>query len=242
MKNDNVQPFSKREKFIYWCGQVGKNVILSKRRIRQLAWWLNRILRRRHDVQRVDVAMEYEFSEYRFTIRELAFIPTDSEHCDLVLLRPKIAELRSMVNSRDPLQPEVYRILFGKMFYGDREYFANLAIFTLNPLLQDGEDALQCRDVAGLEEVMLVQCKFRATAGEIMAFHGPDAIRMIGEMKQTILAGCEMISAKFRFRIKTMKKAQTLKIKLGNRAEFPYCCEKIIEAWLTARGFKHGSR
>ena len=142
----------------------------------------------------------------------------------------------------DQLQPEIYRILFGKMFYGDREYFSDLAVFTLDPLLNDGENALQCRDISGLEDVMLVQCKFRTVAGEIMALHGLDAIHMIGEVKQTILAGGEMISAKFRFRIKTMKKAQTLKIKLGNRAEFPLRYEKAVETWLMARGFKHGSR
>jgi len=242
MKNDDFTTSSDRGSFVYFRGKGTGNVILSKRRIRQLTWWLNRILRRRHDVPRVNVTMEYEISEYRFTIRELAFIPTDSENCDLVVLRPKIAELRSTVNSRDQLQPEIYRILFGKMFYGDREYFSDLAVFTLAPLLNDGENALQCRNISGLEEVMLVQCKFRTAAGEIMALHGPDAIHMIGEMKQTILAGGEMISAKFRFRIKTMKKAQILKIKLGNLAEFPYCCEKTIEAWLTARGFKNGSK
>ena len=242
MKNDSFTTSSDRGSFVYFRGKGIGAVVLSKRRTRQLTWWLNRILRRRHVVQRVDVTMEYEISEYRFTIREQAFIPADFEHCDLVLLRPKIAELRSTVNSRDQLQPEIYRILFGKMFYGDREFFSNLAVFTLNPLLKNGEDALRCRDISGLEEVMLVQCKFRTVAGEIMVLHGPDAIHMIGEMKQMILAGCEMISAKFRFRITALKKAQILKIKLGNRAEFPYCCEKIIEAWLTARGFKHGGK
>jgi len=242
MKNDSFTTSSDRGSFVYFRGKGIGAVVLSKRRTRQLTWWLNRILRRRHVVQRVDVTMEYEISEYRFTIREQAFIPADFEHCDLVLLRPKIAELRSTVNSRDQLQPEIYRILFGKMFYGDREYFSDLAVFTLDPLLNDGENALQCRDISGLEDVMLVQCKFRTVAGEIMALHGLDAIHMIGEVKQTILAGGEMISAKFRFRIKTMKKAQTLKIKLGNRAEFPLRYEKAVETWLMARGFKHGSR
>ena len=154
----------------------------------------------------------------------------------------KIAELRSTVHSRDPRQTEVYRILFGKVFYGQRDYFSDAAVFTLKPLLDQGESALLCRDVAGLCEVKLVQCKFRIAGGEILVIGGPETIHLLGGMKQEILTGCEMISAKFRIRVTAIKKEQTLRIKLGNRAEFPLRYEKAIETWLTARGFKHGNR
>jgi len=243
MKTDNFMTSSKRGLFVYFRGKPGAgNVILSKRRIRQLALWLNRILRRRRGIRRVDLTMEYEISEYRFMVMEQAFVPSDAEHCSLAVLRPKIQELRTMVHPRDQLRPETYRILYGKILYSDRGYFSDLDVFTLEPLLNDGENALQCRDIAGLEEVILTQCKFRTVAGEILALYGSDAIHMIGEMKQTLLANSELFSAKFRFRINTMKKAQTLKIKLGNRAEFPLRYEKAVETWLMARGFKHGSR
>ena len=242
MKNDKFLSTSERGTFIYFRGKGMKNVILSKRRIRRLAWWLNRIIRRKREVRRVAVSMEYEISECRFMIREQAFVPAETELCDVVVLRPKIAELRMEVHPGDQLQPETYRVLFGKIFYGDREYFSDLEVFTLAPLLNDGENVLQCRDISRLESVTLAQCKFRTATGEIMAFHGPEAIRMIGEMRRTLLAGSEIISAKFHIRINALKHAQTLKIKLGNRAEFPFCCEKIIEAWLTERGFKHESK
>lgn len=243
MKNDKTFLASERGSFVYFRGESGgKNAMLSKRRIRQVAWWLNRILRRRRGIRRVELTMEYEISEYRFTIRESALIPADAELCEQVLLRPKIGELRTVVSSHDRLRSETYRLLFGKMFYGNREYFSDLEIFTLEPLLKDGKNSLQCRNIPGMEEVVLVQCKFRSTSGEILALHGPDIIGMIGDMKRSLLSGSEIISAKFRFRINALKNAQTLKIKLGNRAEFPYCCEKIIEAWLTERGFKHGSK
>jgi len=186
--------------------------------------------------------MEYEISEYRFMIRELSLIPGDAEQCDLVLLRPQIPELRAEGYFLDRLRLEAYRVLFGKIFYDDREYFSEQAVFSLTPLLNDDEEALQCRDIAGLEEVKLVQCKFRTATGETMALHGQDTIRLIQKMKQTLLVGSEIISAKFRVRIKTMGKEQILKIKRGNRAEFPYRWEKIIEAWLMARGFKHGCK
>jgi len=243
MKNDKTFSSSERGSFIYFRGKAnGKNAVLSKRRIRQLAWWLNLILRRRRETERIDLSMEYEIFEHRFTIRESSLISADAAPIDQVLLRPKIGELRTVVSTRDCLRPETYRILFGKILYGDREYFSDLDVFTLNPLLNDGENALRCRDIPGLEDVILVQCKFRSASGELLALHGPDAIRMIGEMKRSLLAGSEIVSAKFRFRINALKNAQTLKIKLGNRAEFPFCCEKIIEAWLTERGFKHGNK
>jgi len=110
-------------------------------------------------------------------------------------------------------------------------------------LMKDGEKALECKDIAGMESVTLVQCKFATDKGEIAAIHGELAIQVIKGMKLELLENAKIISAKFRIKFKDSQVERMVKIKDGNLAEFKYDDDgRKIEAWLTKRGFKYEQR
>jgi len=154
-------------------------------------------------------------------------------------LRPKISELRLAVCNKAPWLIKAYRTLFGYVFYDDREHFSDTAIFTLSPLREDGMAALACRDIPGMAEVKLTQCKLNTDQGETIAVHGEHAMQMLNDADMKILQGT-IQSAKFNVRFCNAQTARIVTIKAGNLAEFKFDDDgRLIEQWLTARGFKN---
>ncbi len=161
------------------------------------------------------------------------------ERFDMVVLYPEIAELRLAIYKKAPWIIEAYRTLFGWVFYKDKEYFSNTKVFTLSPLKKNNYGVLTCRDVAGIAEVKLVQCKFKTDDGNLITVHGENALHALKHDVMPHLPKYEIQSAKFKIHFLDSKKERMLTIKSNNTAEFRYDDDgRIIERWLTARGFK----
>ena len=244
--------------FVYFHGESIKKPTMAtpSRHLRQkLARLLNRIFSRKRRGRTVRIVVFEELDEYCFMLRKGEPLTRDSsitpegetntiyyqpERFDIVALRPRISEIRLAIYRKAPWIVEAYRTMFGHVFYGDREFFSGDKVFTLEPLIKDGEKALECKDIAGMESVTLVQCKFATSKGEIAAIHGELAIQVIKGMKLELLKNAKIISAKFRVKFKDSQAERMVKIKDGNLAEFKYDDDgRKIEAWLTLREFKN---
>ncbi|MFA6717134.1 MAG: hypothetical protein WCS27_17280 [Victivallaceae bacterium] len=247
--------------FVYFYGESIKKQEMAppSRNLRQkLSRLLNRIFQRKRRGRTVRIVVFEEPDEYCFLLRKGEPLTRDSsitsegetnciyyrpERFDIAVLRPKVSEIRLAIYRKAPWIVEAYRTLFGYVFYGDREFFSGDDVFTLEPLMKDGEKALECKDIAGMESVTLVQCKFATDKGEIAAIHGELAIQVIKGMKLELLENAKIISAKFRIKFKDSQVERMVKIKDGNLAEFKYDDDgRKIEAWLTKRGFKYEQR
>ncbi len=220
--------------------------------LRRLTRSLNKVFQRKKRGRNIKVTVLDESEEYQFMIRKGEPYSRDSaiqkngssgsiyyrpERFDLVVLRPNIAELRLAIHRKAPWLIEAYRTLFGYVFYGEKEYFSSEEIFTLEPLMMHGEKALVCRDVPGLDEVMLIQCKMLFDQDEIFALHGKQSIEKLMELKAKNLIKGQIISAKFKVRFTASKAERIVTVRLGNEAKFKYDDDGgIIEEWLLKRG------
>lgn len=244
--------------FVYFYGESieKQQMVPPSRHLRQkLARLLNRIFHRKRRGRTVRIVVFEEPDEYCFMLRKGEPLTRDSsitpdgktnciyyrpERFDIAVLRPKISEIRLAIYRKAPWIVEAYRTLFGYVFYGDREYFNGDDVFTLEPLLDQGERALKCDEIEGMESVTLVQCKFATDKGEIAAIHGTLAIKVVKGLKLDLLENAKIISAKFRIKFTDSKAERMVTIKAGNMAEFKYDDDgRRIEEWLTKRGFKH---
>jgi hypothetical protein len=244
--------------FIYFRGESieKKQMLHPTKHLRQkLTRLLNRIFSRKRRGRTVRIVVFEEPDEYCFLLRKGEPLTRDSsitpdgktnniyyrpERFDIVILRPKIAELRLAVYHKTPWIIEAYRTLFGLVFYGDREYFSGKDVFTLEPLLVDGEYALGCDDIPGLEKVVPVQCKFQTDENEVVAIHGNLVIQVVRGLKLSILTDGRIVSAKFKVKFTDSQAERMVTIKEGNLAEFKYDNDgRLIERWLAKRGFKH---
>jgi len=244
--------------FVYFYGMAieEREFHPPTRHLRQrLSRLLNRIFQRRRRGRTVRIVIFEEPEEYSVLVRKGEPLTRDSsitvdgktesvcyrpERFDIVLLRPKISELRLTIYRKAPWIVETYRTLFGHVFYDDKEYFSGDKVFTLEPLLTQGEAALQCDTIAGMESVTLVQCKFATAKGEMLVVQGDLGIRVVKGLNQTLLEDGRIISAKFKVKFTDSKMARMVTVKAGNQAEFKYDDDgRRIEQWLVARGFKH---
>ena len=219
--------------------------------LQRLTRSLNKVFQRKKRGRNIKVTVLDESEEYQFMIRKGEPYSRDSaitengtsgsiyyrpERFDLVVLRPRIAELRLAIHRKAPWLIEAYRTLFGYVFYGEQEYFSSEEIFDLQPLLTEGAEVLVCSDVPGLKEVSLEQIKIRVRQDEVYALHGPQAISMLHDLKPEVLALGKVISAKFKVRFSDSSTERIVAIKNKNTAEFKYDADgAIIELWLTKR-------
>ena len=244
--------------FIYFYGESieKREMAPPSRNLKQkLARLLNRIFSRKRRGRTVRIVVFEEPEEYCFMLRKGEPITRDSsitpegetnciyyrpERFDIVVLRPKVSEIRLAIYRKAPWIVEAYRTMFGYVFYGDREFFSGDDVFTLEPLMTRGEKALECGDIDGMESVTLVQCKFATAKGEIAALHGDLAIQVVKGLKLKLLANAKIISAKFKIKFIDSQAERMVKIKAGNLAEFKYDDDgRKIEEWLTLREFKN---
>ena len=247
--------------FVYFYGESIDKAQMAppSRNLRQkLARLLNRIFQRKRRGRTVRIVVFEEPDEYCFMLRKGEPITRDSlitpegetnciyyrpERFDIAVLRPKISEIRLAIYRKAPWIVEAYRTMFGYVFYGDREYFSGDDVFTLEPLMKNGEKALECGDIENMKSVTLEQCKFATAQGELAAIHGDLAMQVVEGLKLKLLEKATIISAKFKVKFIDSKTERIVTIKAGNLAEFKYDDDgRKIEEWLTKRGFKHELR
>lgn len=104
------------------------------------------------------------------------------EKFDVIVYNPQNGEIR--MNARSKGEKELYRTKLGHHFFGDSDFFDSKSKFSLDPLRDDGEDAILCDDINGMDWVRLK---------EIQIFRG-------GSHKETEIRKAEDLYASLRER------------------------------------------
>lgn len=133
------------------AGWFGENLLGPAVRVRHAhrhggAWFL---VRRGEPVRREEGLLGATPADIAY--RPLAY--------DTVVFDPRRDELRA--HAARPDVADAYRRVLGRHLFGRDDVFAPAPKYTLRPLRDDGEGALRCADVVGLEGVTLREVHYR---------------------------------------------------------------------------------
>ena len=160
------------------------------------------------------------------------------EKTDIVIVHAAQNELRINASCKPDLRQ--YREMFGLHLFGDAEKFVYEEKYTLEPLRAQGEAALRCKDVEGIESVRLtyLELDWGGAFESVDKFSATDlfkawAIRQVKISKDPIIR-----KAVFKVKVSGEKRARTVSITAGNQAGYQRSEEcLLVEQWLWARGF-----
>lgn len=160
------------------------------------------------------------------------------ERTDVIVYDFGNNELR--INASSLAELKLYREMFGKHLFGDHEKFVYVEKYTLEPLKQQGEEALRCRDIAGMEWVRLREIEYAwGGAFEHVERHkAHDVFKALALVDRGLERAAEISMAKFAVKLHGQRRARSVLIRPRNIAEYGRGEEAlIIEEWLRARGF-----
>lgn len=136
----------------------------------------------------------------------------------------------------------MYRQLFGEHLFHDPDYFPVNDKYTLDPL-RDGEDALVCHDMEGLESIALTELHIMTSSAynDRTIYKSRNLFASMKGKKQSLsalLRDAILVEAKFQVKFDRTSKPRTLSIKPPNVASFGRKEDvHTIEQWMIARGF-----
>lgn len=152
-------------------------------------------------------------------------------------------ELQIYNKSGGKKERKMYLEAFGLRFFGDAEYFPHEDKYTLQPILDDGEDCLSCHDIPGLEEIRLteMQLQFRGPLNDRTILRSKDIFKSHQNRNRDLPNFGELVAASFQVKFEGSTKPRTIKIKTPNVASFDRKEDAhVIEQWMKKRGFIKG--
>ena len=119
------------------------------------------------------------------------------ERHDLVIYRPRTGELQ--VHAGTQAETRTYSKLFGRHLFGNDTHFPSALKYTLDPLRTDGEKALVCSDVDGLDGVRLTRVRYQLSGrhGECETHTSDDVFAAMREHHETIPDEAQITEASF---------------------------------------------
>ena len=137
-------------------------------------------------------------------------------------------------------ETNLYLERVGRHFFGDPDYFPSAARFTLEPLFEDGEAALNCDDVPGLERVRLVEYH-RVRDGlfsERETHRTSDIFAALKARDRPFETDGRLVKGVFSFSFPGVKKPRSVIIRPSNIAIYERDADsELVESWLRRRGF-----
>lgn len=157
---------------------------------------------------------------------------------DVALYCPRTNEIR--VNAKSKGACKLYRQKIGKYcFNGFEDYFDRESHFTLNPLYENGSDALLCSDIEGIDKVTLTEIRFQSSGAysEIEIRKADDVFAAYASRSKLLLQTKGLYRASFSVKFTDSKTPRTVTI-CGNEAKYKRDSDsEILEKWFEARGF-----
>jgi hypothetical protein len=157
---------------------------------------------------------------------------------DVVVYNPASGELR--INARSRGEKDHYRSRFGLYLFSDDQFFPGKAKYTLEPLRQDGQAALVCSDIEGLEWVVLkeIQYFWGGPAHEVEIRRADDVFAALEARGASIPDGVHLRSAKFEVKFIDSMRPRAVTVRPSNIAQYTRDPDSVhIDQWLTQRGF-----
>ena len=157
---------------------------------------------------------------------------------DVLAYDPDLGELS--VNARSKAERELYRTLFGLHLFGDVAFFPGEGKYTLEPLRKDGEKALVCTDVDGMEWVKVkeVHVSWDGDHPAVEIHKSKDVFAALAERDQGLPNDALLIRAGFLVKFSDSRTPRTVTIRPSNIADYTRDGDStVVEQWLMRRGF-----
>jgi hypothetical protein len=160
------------------------------------------------------------------------------EKTDVVILDVSHNEMRINASNLSALRQ--YRVLFGRHLFHDENKFVFVEKYTLEPLKKDGQSALKCGDVDGIESVRLREIEYGwdGAFDHVETHRAEDLFRALIILNRSVEQTVQIRKAVFKIKLDGEKKPRTLTIKAGNKSGYNRGEEAtMIEDWLRLRKF-----
>ena len=130
-------------------------------------------------------------------------------------------------------ETKLYLACFGRLVFGDEEYFPPADKFNLNPLIDDGAKSLLCEDVEGLDEIRLVEYRryWGGAFKEIEIRKASDIFAALAAREQELGSRGRLIGAAFKVKFTDSPKERSLTIR--RRAD--QTAPQLPHSWPQAR-------
>jgi hypothetical protein len=134
----------------------------------------------------------------------------------------------------------LYLRTLGRHLFSGEDHFPPAGRFTLAPLIADGREALNVKDVDGIKSVRLVEYR-RYWGGEHREMEtrkAEDIFAVLADHNMPGLAGGRLNSATFKVAFEDSARERAVTIRPPGVARFERNDDsELIERWLRARGF-----
>lgn len=140
---------------------------------------------------------------------------------------------------------DLYREKIGLHFFDDASHFpASKAKFTLDPLRTNGEEALVCADIEGMESVVLKEVHYLwgGPENEIEIRKAANVFAALKRRNRSIPEKAQILKAKFQIKFSDSRTPRVVTVSNSNVTSFTRDSDaSAVEAWLTKRGFTIGA-
>ena len=160
------------------------------------------------------------------------------ERYDVLIYQPATGELQIDADAIE--EREIYRKYFGRHFFGEDHHFPGTAIYTLEPLRTDGERALVCSDVVGMELVTL--CRIGFIIGtpfrSVETIESEDVLAAMNAGEIRIPHNARLSEGGFSIRFSDSKVPRDVVLRPSNMIYYQRDSDYVVvEPWLRLRGF-----
>jgi len=157
---------------------------------------------------------------------------------DVIVYHRSIGELQ--INARSKTLKNLYRKLIGQHIFSNDNFFPGTAKFSLEPLRQQGRDALNCLDVDGMEWVRLREVRlFWGGDQSVLTIRRADDLFEAWKVtNKSIPAAPRLVGAVFQVKFADARKPRSVIIQPSNIARYTRDADSaLVERWLGRRGF-----
>jgi hypothetical protein len=158
------------------------------------------------------------------------------EKFDIVIYNPGLDTLA--VSSGPKGQQQLYREVFGKHIFGNLNYFGVAGRYSLDPLRDRGEAALNCTAIPGIQWIRLTQVEIFQGNRLTVRYSHDDLFAALGEQIGAILARGFIAKASFAVKFVESKTPRSVSVWQPSRASYTRDEDRLlVEAWMQEQGF-----
>jgi hypothetical protein len=160
------------------------------------------------------------------------------EKFDVLVYSATLGELR--ISAPTKSEKEIYRELLGLHLFGSSAHFPSCQKYTLEPLREDGQAALVCSDIEGLDWIKLIEIQYfwPGTVNEVEIRRSDDIFAALEARRAGIREKARIMRAKFKVKFTESRTPRVVTVRPPNVAQYTRDDDsELIEAWLSRRGF-----
>ena len=162
------------------------------------------------------------------------------ERDDVIVYSPEAEELR--INARTRGERELYRAELSRFLRGNDQHFSGRWTYTLEPLRQEGEDALSADGIDGLDRVVLreLEVAWENYQNEVTIRVADDLFHSTSpEGSGPIPRGGRLRRAVFDFQFRDSSKPRSVEIRLPNVLKLGRHCDlRAVHGWTRRNSFR----